>query len=423
MAFTDAQVAEWFRNNPGASETQIAQAMQVSGVDPSQVARVTGADPGYVAEQYRAVTTAGPPSPSAPVQAAPAPTLVNAPVAPAPSTAAASPQARNATVQVPTERFTDEQVMEWIQSNPRATEAQIADAMRTSGVSPAQVARVINAPVELVTQRFAQYTAPAPTQAPTQAPVDQGIAAAAPPSFNEQLNTLFNQNLGRAPTEREASIYAKDFGGRFGPNLEQAFMDRSATEMANRAEGMKAMEEAANVPPPTPRQMYRAQYTPFRQPGQTPFGGYYGMPGVNPYGGVFGFGTEQFNQQTNPFAASRMAAQNALMSRAQTPYGFRPNTQFGTLGFQMTPPGYSGYNPFSGGANMYGMRPSAFGGQMSPMGMQTNPFTVAQQTPTPTTAPTRAGARPGQSVFQGAKTAMRRGGSVDLGIRAVKLKR
>jgi uncharacterized protein YneF (UPF0154 family) len=386
MAFTDAQVAEWFKNNPGASETQIAQAMQVSGVDPSQVARVTGADPGYVAEQYRAVTTAGPPSPSAPVQAAPAPTLVNAPVAPAPSTEAASPQARNATVQVPTERFTDEQVMEWIQSNPRATEAQIADAMRTSGVSPAQVARVINAPVELVTQRFAQYTAPAPTQAPTQAPVDQGIAAAAPPSFNEQLNTLFNQNLGRAPTEREASI-------------------------------------DANVPPPTPRQMYRAQYTPFRQPGQASFGGYYGMPGVNPYGGVFGFGTEQFNQQTNPFAASRMAAQNALMSRAQTPYGFRPNTQFGTLGFQMTPPGYSGYNPFSGGANMYGMRPSAFGGQMSPMGMQSNPFTVAQQTPTPTTAPTRAGARPGQSVFQGAKTAMRRGGSVDLGIRAVKLKR
>lgn len=416
MAFTDEQVAQWFKNNPGASPAQVAQAMAVSGVDPAQVSRVTGADPGYVASQYEALTVAGPPSPSQPVQAAPAPTLVNAPAAPAPSTAAATPQAVNATVQRPTaaQTYTDDQVRQWLASNPRATEAQIAEAMRVSGVSPAQVARVINAPVELVSQRFTEILNPTPQ--PTQ---DQGIAAAPQPTFSDQLNTLFQANLGRAPTAREADIYSRDFRGQFGPSLESAFMERSAQEMGNRAEALQAAEAEAAKPAPTPREIYQPRYSQFRMPGQTPFGGYYGMPGVGPYGGVFGVGTEQFTQQANPFAFSRMGAQNMLQSRTRTPYGFRSNTQFGPLQFPQMPQRYSGYNPFMGGANPYGARPAAFGGQMAPMQaapMQANPFAAPQQTPTPA-------ARPGKTVFQGSTAAARRGGRVDEGIAAVRLRK
>jgi hypothetical protein len=70
------------------------------------------------------------------------------------------------------------------------------------------------------------------------APVDPGIAGALPGgqgttplSFTDQLNALFQANLGRLPTEREASIYSKDFGGAFSPELEAAFMSRSTEEM------------------------------------------------------------------------------------------------------------------------------------------------------------------------------------------------
>lgn len=429
MAFTDEQVAQWFAQNKGASEADIAKAMASTGVDPAQVARVTGADPGYVAAQYNALTTAGPPSPSANVQAAPAPTLVNVPASPQASTVAASPQALAATVQDPTrtDTYTDDQVRQWIASNPRATEAQIAEAMRVSGVTPAQVARVINAPVDLVTQRFGQYAA-----APSAPIADEGIAAAIPqPTFSDQLNNLFQANLGRAPTAREADIYSRDFRGQFGPSLESAFMERSAQEMGNRAATLQAAEAAqieAAKPPPTPREIYQPQYLQYRMPGQTPFGGYYGMPGVGPYGGVYGIGTDQFNQQINPFMPALLNTRSFMQTRGRTPYGFNPGSMmanrpmFSPLTFQPSPSGYSGYNPFMGGMNPYGASPSFFGGQMNNMGMRSNPFMYGQPTQqraSPT--PTPSASRPTQSVFQGSKTAMRRGGSVDLGIAAVPL--
>jgi hypothetical protein len=50
--FTDAQVAQYFAENPGLNESQIAEAMRGTGVSPEQVARVTGADPGYVSQRY-----------------------------------------------------------------------------------------------------------------------------------------------------------------------------------------------------------------------------------------------------------------------------------------------------------------------------------------------------------------------------------
>ncbi len=50
--FTDDQVRQYFAENPGLNESQIAEAMRGTGVSPEQVARVTGADPGYVSQRY-----------------------------------------------------------------------------------------------------------------------------------------------------------------------------------------------------------------------------------------------------------------------------------------------------------------------------------------------------------------------------------
>jgi hypothetical protein len=52
MTYTDEQVAQYFAENPGLSENQIAQVMREAGVSPEQVARVTQADPGYVSQRY-----------------------------------------------------------------------------------------------------------------------------------------------------------------------------------------------------------------------------------------------------------------------------------------------------------------------------------------------------------------------------------
>jgi hypothetical protein len=52
MTYTDEQVEQYFIDNPGLNESQIAQVMSETGVSPEQVARVTGADPGYVSQQY-----------------------------------------------------------------------------------------------------------------------------------------------------------------------------------------------------------------------------------------------------------------------------------------------------------------------------------------------------------------------------------
>jgi hypothetical protein len=70
------------------------------------------------------------------------------------------------------------------------------------------------------------------------------VAPPAPLSFTDQLNALFQTNLGRLPDEREAKIYAKEFGGTFSPELEAAFLSRSTEEMGNR---QKSITEAADA--------------------------------------------------------------------------------------------------------------------------------------------------------------------------------
>jgi hypothetical protein len=71
------------------------------------------------------------------------------------------------------------------------------------------------------------------------------VAPPAPLSFTDQLNALFQTNLGRLPDEREAEIYAKEFGGTFSPELEAAFLSRSTEEMGNRQKSITETADAA----------------------------------------------------------------------------------------------------------------------------------------------------------------------------------
>ena len=66
---------------------------------------------------------------------------------------------------------------------------------------------------------------PAQPPAPTPAPVN---------TFDTQLSGLFDQYLGRAPTDRELGIYRKDFGAEIDPTEISEFLRRSREEITNR---------------------------------------------------------------------------------------------------------------------------------------------------------------------------------------------
>lgn len=78
---------------------------------------------------------------------------------------------------------TDQQVLQWFQDNPGATDAQIAQAAAAAGVSASQLSRVTGVPVSEVVSRIAATnigTLSAPEAAPN-------VAVAAPKSLVEQL--------------------------------------------------------------------------------------------------------------------------------------------------------------------------------------------------------------------------------------------
>jgi hypothetical protein len=340
--FTDAQVAQYFAENPGLNESQIAEAMRGTGVSPEQVARVTGADPGYVSQRYdqyldlvdqRTVRpVSGPPSPAvspavsnsisltpagiaalAPSANVPSPANVFSPADygppspifdPTPPPAAVDPVAQkyvndfnalidqgnydgaarlvkeaelagygdeayiaaagalDANTNLPPEiDFTSPQGIQSIRDYVNTATAPPAAAapvdpnveefnrlireglfdeagllVTEAGFTPEQVLPYLNDPNIFpefggnVTLETVQSFVPKPPAPPPAAPL----------SFTDQLNALFQTNLGRLPDDREAEIYAKDFGGTFSPELEAAFLSRSTEEMGNRQKGIDA---------------------------------------------------------------------------------------------------------------------------------------------------------------------------------------
>jgi hypothetical protein len=234
------------------------------------------------------------------------------------------------------------------------------------------------------------------------APVDPGIAGALPGgqgttplSFTDQLNALFQANLGRLPTEREASIYSKDFGGTFSPELEAAFMSRSTEEMGNRQKGIKEAADAAaktETAKTTAPGVYQPTYTSYRQEGQAPFGGYYAQPGIGPYGGVFGVGTEQFEQQSDPFSGAQARARSLINNRL---------------------------TPLTDNVPIDPRPPAPFGGYVAANDVTPNPFAYRQTLSPNTLAALAAGATPA-SEAAASEAPMRRGGYINQGITAVR---
>jgi hypothetical protein len=232
------------------------------------------------------------------------------------------------------------------------------------------------------------------------APVDPGIAGALPGgqgttplSFTDQLNALFQANLGRLPTEREAS--PKDFGGTFSPELEAAFMSRSTEEMGNRQKGIKEAADAAaktETAKTTAPGVYQPTYTSYRQEGQAPFGGYYAQPGIGPYGGVFGVGTEQFEQQSDPFSGAQARARSLINNRL---------------------------TPLTDNVPIDPRPPAPFGGYVAANDVTPNPFAYRQTLSPNTLAALAAEATPA-SEAAASEAPMRRGGYINQGITAVR---
>jgi hypothetical protein len=448
MTYTDEQVAQYFAENPGLSENQIAQVMREAGVSPEQVARVTQADPGYVSQrynQYLDLVDQARVSTNIPAASSSGLTFLNAPrdtglrpssgvtgagadvvssgppasVNPVSGLSLGAPS--NVTVGPQPEPYVDTAAQNLLGQFDQAMDAamvsgdyaNVANVMKEAeglyGPSAySAVADYLNTNPRYEGLRGqvggATYT-PENLQSfvsSIPAPVDPGIAGALPGgqgttplSFTDQLNALFQANLGRLPTEREASIYSKDFGGTFSPELEAAFMSRSTEEMGNRQKGIKEAADAAaktETAKTTAPGVYQPTYTSYRQEGQAPFGGYYAQPGVSPYGGVFGVGTEQFEQQSDPFSGAQARARSLISNRL---------------------------SPLTDNIPIDARQPGAFGGDMAANGVAPSPFAYRQTLSPNTLAALAAEATPASEAAASEAT-MRRGGYIDQGIAAVR---
>jgi hypothetical protein len=203
--FTDAQVAQYFAENPGISEAQIAEAMRITGVSPEQVARVTGADPGYVSQRY--------------LDLAPAP---------APAPAAVDPVAQkyvndfNALIN----QGNYEDAARLVKSAELAGYGE--EAYRAAAVAldantnlPPEL-NFLNAEGIASIKSFVEQATRPPVVPP---------AVTVAKSFDEQLNDLANQNLGRSLTASEMETYRTDFRGELNDANISDFLKRSQKEI------------------------------------------------------------------------------------------------------------------------------------------------------------------------------------------------
>ena len=138
--------------------------------------------------------------------------------------------------------------------------------------------------------------------------------------------------------------------------------------------------------------MYQPTYTSYRQEGQAPFGGYYAQPGIGPYGGVFGVGTEQFEQQSDPFSGAQARARSLINNRL---------------------------TPLTDNIPIDSRQPAPFGGDMAANGVAPSPFAYRQTLSPNTLAALAAEATPASEAAASEAT-MRRGGYIDQGIAAVR---
>jgi hypothetical protein len=487
MTYTDEQVEQYFAKNPGLSENQIAQLMRETGVSPEQVARVTQADPGYVSQrynQYLDLVDQARVSTNIPAASSSGLTFLNAPrdtglrpssgvtgagagvVSPGPP-ASVNPVSglslgapSNVTVGPQPEPYVDTAAQNLLGQFDQAMDAamvsgdyaNVANVMKEAeglyGPSAySAVADYLNTNPRYEGLRGqvggATYT-PENLQSfvsSIPAPVDPGIAGALPGGPGDT-----GAGAGAGPGDTGAGPGAGPGDTGAGPG------DTGAGPGAGPGAGAGARTD------------FQAGAGVYRQEGQAPFGGYYALPGISPYGGVFGFGTEQFEQQSDPFSGAQARAQEMIRNRispSTVPLNFDSSQAdpLGAFNLSMSEGRFqdaaqiaqrAGYSPDvvadyinanRSGLNLdsdFGLsgedvasfysttgfprQPAAFGGSMSSMGTPSNPFMYRQSlSPTTLTAPEAAAvSEAAASEAAASEVSGRRGGYIDQGIAAVR---
>jgi hypothetical protein len=416
MAYTDEQVEQWFKNNLDASEVEIVRAMQVSGVDPAQVSRVTGADPGYVASRFEAFTTAGPPSPAV------SPVVAN-PISLTPEGTASLGQPTN--VSSPANVFSPADYGPPSPIFDPAAEIQRMQAQRVEAerLKQIELERPIVDPrpqpyVDTVAQnllgRFDQEMDAAMVSgdyANVANVMKEAEGLYGPATYStvaDYLNTnpryegLRGQVGGAAYTPENLQSFVSSIPAPVDPGIAGALPggpgDTGAGAGAGAGPGAGPGDTGAGAgagpgsAAASPSRVYQPTYTSYRQEGQAPFGGYYTQPGISPYGGVFGVGTEQFEQQSDPFSGAQARARSLINNRL---------------------------TPLTDNIPIDARQPGAFGGDMAANGVAPSPFAYRQTLSPNTLAALAAEATPASEAAASEAT-MRRGGYIDQGIAAVR---
>jgi hypothetical protein len=162
MAVTSAQIIDFLLANPGMSDAQIVSAMDQYGVSPAQMAQAVGLPVTEVQQRYEAVVA--PPAPIPTATPAPAP-------------------------------VTNEQIIEFLTTNPTLSDAAIVGVMQEYNVSPTQLAQAVGLPVNDIQQRYDAVVAPPvlPT-APVVAPTTPAPVVAPATVTNQQIVEFLTTN-------------------------------------------------------------------------------------------------------------------------------------------------------------------------------------------------------------------------------------
>ena len=133
---TAADIQNWFRNNPGATDAQIYAVMQENKVTPEALQQAMGFNLAELQQRYNAAQTAA------------------TPTSPAGTGNAATPTSPPGTV-------TAADIQNWFRANPGATDSQIYTVMQQNKVSPEAVQQAMGFNLAEFQQRYAAQQAAA----------------------------------------------------------------------------------------------------------------------------------------------------------------------------------------------------------------------------------------------------------------------
>ena len=190
MAVSSQDILNFLLANPNMSDRDIATAMDMYGVTPAMMAQAVGIPVEQVQQRYEEVQPQGlftAPTkatetvytPPEPVYTPPEPVYIPEPVYEQPTNVSSEPQQ---TQEAQTMAVTSKQIIDFLLANPNMTDAQIATAMQTYNVTPAQMAQAVGLPVQEVQARYKE---------------------AAPSVYTaENVNKLADQILSQGTTEK-----------------------------------------------------------------------------------------------------------------------------------------------------------------------------------------------------------------------------